>query len=328
MSNTLKLAVLGFVISFVISLSHPLIIFFYLPKPTQPARWIQNNPSYTVFLLSSFPAAVAVFVATINWQVISYWTAGWRLLVFGIVIGLIFVIVTLAVRDNFTSHPIGPYVLKRKQAEESFALEMELRRARPSKGFLSDSLRTKRNDYQKLIHLKSGREILKRGGPVAYVHLGLAWIVTFFISTYFFYMAFLLVKTGQEGINFLEGEKEKLAVIFVLLLPWFPMRIYTEWYQNEFHRPDWLKQYSAFWTLAFLAVAYLWFVIVMLRPQGTSILILTALTPLIPAAVGKFKPEWLRLFARYLASLPFIYFVVICLVFVVIGATTAFRFIH
>lgn len=163
---------------------------------------------------------------------------------------------------------------------------------------------------------------------VAYVHLGLAWIVAFFIGSYFFYMAFVLIKTSQDGTNLLEGEKEKLAVIFVLLLTWFPMRLYTEWYQNEFHRPDWLKEYHAFWTLSVLGAAYLLFVLVILKPQGASILLFAALTPALLGLVGQFKPKWLRSFARFLAALTFLDFLVICLAFLVSGATIVFLLIH
>lgn len=158
MSTPVKIAVLSFIISFLISLSHPLITYLYLRKTTDPVRWIQNNPSYTIFLLSSFPAAVAIFSATMNLQVISYWAADGRLPVFVLAIALILLIVTLTVRQNFTSHPIAPYVLKQDEVAKSVALETDLRRAAASGRFRSNSLTQKRKDYQELIHLKSIRE--------------------------------------------------------------------------------------------------------------------------------------------------------------------------
>src|ERR1051326_2146462 len=200
MSN-LNAAVFSFVVAFVVSLSYPATILFYLPKPTQRTRWIQNNPSYSVFLLSSYPAAVCVFSATINGEVISYWWSGWRGWVFCLAVALSLVMVTLTVLDDFTSKPIAPYVLKAPEAETSSELELELRQASRIGGVLYKVVGQKRKRYQELIHLKSLKDVFKRGGPVAYVHLALAWIVTLFITAYFWYLAFLLIKTAHDGTN-------------------------------------------------------------------------------------------------------------------------------
>lgn len=248
---------------------------------------------------------------------------------FCVAIVLSLVMVTLTVLDDFTSKPAAPYVLKASEAKTSSQIELELRHARRIGGVLYKVAEPKRKKYQELVHLKSLQDVFKRGGPVAYVHLGLAWIVTLFVTAYFWYLAFLLIKTAHDGTNLAESEKEKLVFIFVLLVTWFPMRLHTEWYQNEFHRPHWLRQYSAFWILAFLALAYLLFVILILKPQGTIVLISAALTQALIAVVGKFKPQWLRSLAFFLASVPFVYFVGIYLVFlVIVCAMTAIRLMH
>src|SRR5690349_4395783 len=177
-----KAAVFSFVIAFGVSLSYPAVILFYLPKSTQRTRWIQNNPAYSVFLLSSFPAAVCVFSAAINGEVVSYWLYAWRFWVFCVAILLTLVMVTLTVLDDFTSKPIAPYVLKAQEAETSSLLELELRRASRIGRVFYNVVEPKRKKYQELIHLKSIQDVFKRGSPVAYVHLGLAWIVTLFIT--------------------------------------------------------------------------------------------------------------------------------------------------
>ena len=115
-----------------------------------------------------------------------------------------------------------------------------------------------------------------------------------------------------------ESEKEKLVLIFVLLVSWFPMRLHTEWYQNEFHRQHWLRKYSAFWMLAFLAFALLLLVIFILKPKGIIVLISAALMEALLAVIGKFKPEWLRAVAYLLESVSFVYFLAMYLVFFVI----------
>jgi hypothetical protein len=232
--------------------------------------------------------------------------------------------VSLTVLNDFTSKPIAPYVLRRAQAEASSLLELELRTVRRSGGVRYKLLEPQRKQYQRLVHLGSIRDVFTRGGPVAYVHIALAWITTLFVIAYFWYLAFLLIKTADDGTNLSESEKEKLVLIFILLVSWFPMRLHTEWYQNEFHRPQWLRQYSAFWMLAFLALAYLLFVILILKPKGTIFLVIAALMQALLAAIGKFKPDWLRSLGYFLSSLPFVYFVAVYLVFlVIVCATTA-----
>lgn len=319
MFNPIKTAIFSFVIAFVVSLSYPASILFCLPKSTQPARWIQNNPSYSIFLLSSFPAAVCVFSVTINSEVISYWflPGTWRFWVSCVAILVTLVMITVLVLDDFTSKPFAPYILKAKEAEQSSRLERELRAASHA-GDLPKKLESKRREYQKLVQLNSIRDILRRGGPVAYVHLGLAWITTLFVIAYFWYLILRIIPITSHGTNVPESEKEKLIIIFVLLMSWFPMRLHTEWYQNHFHRKHWLRRYSAFWMLAFLALAYLLLVIFILKPQGIIVLILVALLEALLATIGKFKPEWLRSLADLLESLPFVYFVAIYLVFFII----------
>lgn len=331
MSNPLKTAIFSFLIAFVVSLSYPVAILFCLPKSTQPARWIQNNPAYSIFLLSSFPAAVCVFSVTINDEVISYWLSPgtWRFWVSCVAILLTLVMLTLTVLHDFTSKPVAPYILKAKEAEQSSRLERELRDANRT-GAHSKSLENKRKEYQRLVQLNSIQDILTRGGPVAYVHLGLAWVTVLFVLAYFWYLVILIIPTARYGTSVPESEKEKLILIFVLLLSWFPMRLHTEWYQNHFYRKHWLRSYAAFWMLAFLALAYLLLVIIILKPKEVIVLILVAVMEVLLVTIGKFKPEWLRSLAELLESLPLIYFVAIYLVFFVIvsAITSAIWFVQ
>lgn len=227
--------------------------------------------------------------------------------------------VTLIVIDDFTGKPFAPYILKTKEAEQSSRLERELRDVSRT-GTRPKNLENKRKEYQRLVQLSSIRDIFTRGGPVAYVHLALAWITTLFVVAYFWYLALLI----YQGTNVPESVKEKLILIFVLLVSWFPMRLHTEWYQNHFYRKHWLRRYSAFWMLAFLGLVYLLLVIFILKPKGVIVLILAALMEALLATIGKFKPEWLRSLADLLESLPFVYFVAIFLVFfVVVSAITS-----
>lgn len=318
MPDPLKTAIFSFVIAFVISLSYPIAIFFCLPKSAQPVRWIQNNPAFSIFLLSSFPAAVCVFSVTISGEVISYWLSPGtlRFWLSCVAILLTLVMVTLIVLDDFTSKPYAPYILKTKEAEQSSRLEEELREASRT-GARPKKFEDKRKEYQRLVQLNSIRDIYARGGPVAYVHLGLTWITTLFVLAYFWYLVLILL-TAHHRTNLPESEKEKLILIFVLLVSWFPMRLHTEWYKNHFHRKHWLRRYSAFWMLAFLGLVYMLLVIFILKPKGVILAILVALMEVLLAVIGKFKPEWLRSLADLLVELPFVYFVAMFFVFFVI----------
>lgn len=52
---------IGFGIPFTISLLFPLAIVFNVPSRTKPARWFQNSPPFSIYMLSTFPMAVGVF---------------------------------------------------------------------------------------------------------------------------------------------------------------------------------------------------------------------------------------------------------------------------
>lgn len=327
MPDKLTIGIISFVIPFITSLSYPVSILLYLPRATRPTRWIQNNPSFSIFLLSSFPIAVCIFSSAVKAEVISHWfaPATWHCWISWAAIVMTLLLLTIITFDDFTRRPIAPFVLRRRLIQEASTLEEELR-ATGEKASNPRSIEAKRKEYQKLIQLKSLRDILKRGGLVAYVHLAMAWLASLFALVYFWYLIFLLEYTSHNGMQLEEIDKNKLVLIFIILATWFPMRLHTEWYQNHFHRKHWLKEYPAFWTLSFLAFALLILIIFVLQPQGIIVLVwvLNALIAAVIGVLGKFKPEWLRAVADLLQSIPFLYFLAMYLIFfAVVGAVSA-----
>lgn len=327
--SDLTIGVLSFAIPFALALSYPLALLLYLPKSTHPSRWIQNNPSISVFLLSSFPIAVCVFSFSMMQDgILPHWFSTWHVWVSYPAIVVTILVVTLIVFDDFTRRPIAPYTLKKRAAEEASRLEKELRAEyrHPNK-----QLEAKRKEYQKLVKLGTLKAIRARGGPIAYIHLALTWLAALFTLTYFWYLVAASQFTTTAGTPLGEPSKNKLVLVYILLLTWFPLRLHTEWYQNYFHKKDWLKSYPAFWLLAFLAAAVLVLIILIVKPGGTIkfLSVLNGAFVLVLGAIGKFKPDWLRAAADFLQSTSFVYFLAIYLIFLVlIAAVTAAVWVH
>lgn len=324
MSIPIIIALLSFAVPFALSLSYPLALLLYLPKSTHPTRWIQNNPSISVFLLSSFPIAVCVLSLSISQDgILLYWFSTWRVWVSYPALVVTLMIVTLIVFDDFMRRPIAPYILKKHAAEEASRLEKELR---AEFGNHHKHLEAKRKEYQKLVKLGTLKAIRARGGPIAYIHLALTWLATLFALTYFWYLVAASQFRTTAGAPLGDASRNKLVLVYILLLTWFPLRLHTEWYQNYFHKKDWLKTYPAFWLLAFLAFALLVLVILIVRPGG-AIQFLSVLNVVFVAVlglIGKLKPDWLRAVADFLQSTSFVYFLAIYLIFLVlVAAVTA-----
>lgn len=324
MSIPTIIAVFSFAVPFVFSLSYPVAVLCYLPKSTHPSRWIQNNPSFSVFLLSSFPIAVCIFSLTVNLELIGHWFSrnSWHIWVAYPALALTLIIVTLIVFDDFTRRPMAPYILKKQAAQEAASLEQQLR---AEFGSHHKHLEAKRKEYQKMVQLGSLKALLARGGPVAYIHLALAWLATLFALMYFWYLVAASEFRLNDGGTLGNGAEDKLVLILILLLTWFPLRLHTEWYQNYFHKKDWLKSYPAFWLLAFLAVALLVLVILIVKPHRIVqfVSLLNVVFVAILGVIGKLKPEWLHAVADFFQTTSFVYFVAIYLIFLVLVAAVS-----
>jgi hypothetical protein len=169
------------------------------------------------------------------------------------------------------------------------------------------------------------KAIWHRGGPIAYIQLALTWLGGMITLTYFWYLVTATLY-HRAVAGKVDPTTNRLVLVYLLLLTWFPLRLHTEWYQNYFHKKDWLKTYPAFWLLAFLAFALLILIILLIQP-GTPIKLLSAMNLVFVAIlglVGKLKPEWLRYVGNFLQTTNFVYFLAMYLIFlVVVAAVTA-----
>jgi len=251
--------------------------------------------------------------------ILQHWFSGWHIWITYPAIVVTILVVTLIVFDDFTRRPIAPYTLKKHAAEEASRLEKDLRAHSRTH---SKQLDAKRREYQKQVKLGTVGAIWTRGGPIAYIHLALTWLAALFTLTYFWYLVAASQFTTTAGTPLEDSSKNKLVLVYILLLTWFPLRLHTEWYQNYFHKKDWLKSYPAFWLLAFLAFAVLVLIILIVKPGG-AIKFLSVVNVVFVAVlglIGKLKPEWLRAVADFLQTTSFVYFLAIYLIFLVLMA--------
>lgn len=237
-----------------------------------------------------------------------------------------FILVTWITIDDFTSRPTAPFTLKRSEAEKALKLEMELRAKADEKATAHNHLAAKRKQYGELVTLGSLKEIGKRGGPVAYIHMALAWLATSFAIIFFWYLVMVVEQKIHYHVEPPPATLDRLIMVFLLLSTWFPLRLQTEWYQNHFHREKWMSGYSAFWVLAVLAFAALIVIVILRSVKGSTGLVvllgaIQAAIGLVIGIIGKFKPDWLRAVGGFLERTRFVYFVAIYFIFLTLVST-------
>jgi hypothetical protein len=342
---------IGFGIPFVVALIYPFAVESCLPRSTKPTRWIQNCPPFSVFMLAPFPIAMGIFAATIfslkdvnDINVFAVKTYGSASALFASIAVLLFMFLfaSKAVLHDFTSRPVGPYILRGPRATEAFDKEKKLRdaakiirvrsrrdrtsrrkRARESKLNPPSPEINARTEYQELVQLESLREIFKHGNLVAAAYLAVAWVGTIGCVFFFWYVAVLVLSNP----NLPAGTVSKLLMIFLLLITWLPTRVYMDWYQNYFHNPTWFKDSHGLKMAIYFALAGLVFVVFISKPEAISIVcaVVNALVLLFVGVAGKFKPDWLRAIAESLQSLPFFYFFGVYFIFLCVTVAIGIR---
>jgi hypothetical protein len=304
-------------------------------------------------MLSAFPIAMGIFAVTISGlktfsriDLFSATTFGAPSLLYTSVAALLFLfgLTSVIVLHDFTSRPVGPYILRKNLAAEAFRLEKELRAAaktvrarrrrrsgtkatvhKQSKSPSSDTRPTIRR-YQSLVQLKSLRAILEQGNFVAAAYLVIAWIGCLCVIFYFWYVAVLVLLNQKLP----EGTISKLLTVFVLLVTWLPMRVHMDWYQNYFHNPKWLIKSNGFFMGIVMAAAGLGLLIFITKPEAIAIVcaVVNALVLLFVGVAGRFKPEWLRALADAFQAMPFVYFLAAYIIFFFVTVTIGIRILN
>jgi hypothetical protein len=304
-------------------------------------------------MLSAFPIAMGIFAVTISSlknlngiDVFAVTTFGTASLLYASIAALLFLFgfTSVIVLHDFTSRPVGPYILRGHIAAEAFQLEKELRdaakavvrnrrRAGKRRGAAqakshssSAAMTTKIRRYQSLVQLNSLREIFKHGNLVAAAYLGIAWIGCMCCIFYFWYIAVLVLSSQKLP----DGTISKLVTVFILLITWLPMRVHMDWYQNYFHNPKWLIKSNGLLLGIVVATAGMVLLIFITKPEAIAIVcaVVNALVLLFVGFAGRFKPEWLRALAEAFQSMPFVIFFGIYVMFLLVTVTIGIRILH
>jgi len=306
------------VILILITASYPVSVSIKLRhSPADILRWLKNNPSFNFYVLLIFPLAVSIFVEIVDWDKISNdmtleilkqsWYMGGVLLIF-------FAIGLIAAFDDLGRKFVEPYMFKDhhdpllKERWGRNRLRV-LRRRMRSQAPDEEEIATVLTEFQEKVSkdystqfraFKNLRGLIKRGSICAWITLMLNSLIGVFVPSAFFFLSVMLV----FGKDWVKGPKDSPLVIAGLLVLWFPIRIYSDWYLH-FYSLRWLKKYYTFWFLLILTmVAYLFLFLRSTNPGVKSFSFIGSGLLALLGIIGKLKPEWLHYGADVIESMP------------------------
>lgn len=301
------------VILIVIAASYPVSVSIKLRhSPADILRWLKNNPAFNFYVLLIFPLGVSLFyVEIVDSDKISkvlkvlkqYWYMGGVLLIF-VALGLI------AAFDDLGRKFVEPYMFKDhhdpllKERWGRNRLRV-LRRRMHSQAPDEEENATVLTEFQEKVSkdystqfraFKNLRGLIKRGSICAWITLMLNSLIGVFVASAFFYLSVIVLGNDKAS--------DRLLVIAGLLVLWFPIRIYSDWYLH-FYSLRWLKKYYTFWFLLILTmVAYLFLFLKSMNPGVKSFSFIGSGLLALLGIIGKFKPEWLLYGADVIESMP------------------------
>jgi hypothetical protein len=287
----------------------PIIVGLSLPSP-DGGRWIRNNLSFSVFLITMFPVAVGTFVRTFNWKTLRRLPPRLRrVLLVGLVVfaGLAIAGALDDVRQAVKNRIIEPFSFR--DFADTLGVERELRAE------VAKELKTPeeaRAAYLRVEHpFTSVRDFLDRASAAAYWAVLLNLLSGVFLAVFFWHIIVLVLERARSGQQVSEDVYDSMVLVFGLLVTWFPMRLYAEWYIN-FGAPD-PARYNAFAVLlgAALVGGALLFI---LKKPGNAVTIFSGISAGLSAILtflGKWKQGWLGGIARALESLDAVNFIIL-----------------
>lgn len=307
------------VILILIAASYPVSVSIKLRRsPADILRWLKNNPAFNFYVLLIFPLGVSVFVEIVDWEKIpevmtlevlkQFWYMGGVLLIF-VAIGLI------AAFDDLGRKFVEPYMFKNHH--DSLLKERwgrnrlrVLRRRMRRQASDREEIATVLTEFQEKVSkdysmqfraFKNLRGLKKRGSICAWITLMLNSLIGVFVASAFFCLGAIVL---WHDLLKRPDASDSLLVIAGLLVLWFPIRIYSDWYLH-FYSLRWLKKYYTFWFLLILAmVAYLFLFLESMNPGVKSFSFIGSGLLALLGIIGKFKPEWLLYGADVIESMP------------------------
>jgi len=310
------------VAAYLVAAGFPAAVLSTLPF-ADAVRWIQNNITFSIFMLTAFPVSVGVFAARTHlprWDALPRWLRYilWGTLAVLVVLGCAGALDDL--RDAIEHRVIEPYNFT--DYREALALESALREdvGQELVGPLDA-----RWFYQAAgTTFSGGRDWLDRGSAAAHWALVVNAMAGVFVAVFIWYSAALACCRYLGRAHLPPATLDGVLLVYGLLATWFPMRLYSEWYIN-FQSLAHLARYSAFTLLVLLAVA-VGAIIAVVHTSGTVPKVFAAASAgagMIIGVIGKIEPRYLQPIAEFVEGLSPVTFLTIHVIALIVSVILA-----
>ena len=227
---------------------YPATVFGVLGMSNDALRWLKHNPAHNLFCLLLLPLAMALFATAFNVSVVRYIFRQSKISGIVSLVGLAIPGIYMAAAGAAT-----------KQFAEPFFFTDAVARASEDREYRS-SLESSHDRTYKPSSFNGWENFFRRASVAAYISILTNAIANLFALFYLWYFIGLLYATRRgvlggvmSGGKVPTQESWSLVMSFSLLISWFPMRIYSEWYAS-FCTLKSVLQYTSFWTFALLAI--------------------------------------------------------------------------
>lgn len=239
--------VYGFVFTSLVSLLWPITL--YLACRKCPNGWeffrtlLNNEQTYTTAHHLLFAPAVGLFLATLSQEVINSLTRSTKT-----VLVLMLALITLLAYQDVFYGIVGPYQLKNSCVALTTESQLRLRSLDQDAMFKTDLVA-----FQTLRTADGVRNTLSLINLNGVVSGLLTWLFLLFVTIFIWY-----AWASSLRATIVIHKHIQLILIAVLLIPWIPLRVYTDWYQDHWFTPNWIGAPAVFaMIIALLIVGFL-----------------------------------------------------------------------
>ena len=310
---------IGLVTAFGLALFHPILVYWY--DTDEGLRWIRNDPAPNLFLVVVWPFSVAASLRVFDFSTVLAIGAPGRS-----VLGIAVLVLLLAFALAFTckkffgkgvsARPPSPFWVE--NYGDAVKEDAKLRKAlkAPLQEFLKTRDAQQREELlgkfhalreQKLTQylrvarpFEDFRDFRHRSTLIAYIDFCLVFVAASFVCVFFWLTLFAA-----------EPDYESAVVVFALLVVWFPLKLYSEWYQHFYSLRE-LRGLPVIWIVGIGAVSYLVMMLIILSEGSVNpVVAIPAIYGAIGAVLGiiaKFKPEWIWYLAEVHENMPPFYY--------------------
>lgn len=314
-------------IFFAIGMTYPIAVIVGDQPWEASRRWIQNDPGFTVFLALVLPFAAGILAVKLDLKPLRRFSKVRRRLsvaVLLLLIGLALMVAFLDLNDQMSSPiryaPSEPVLLHetnlRDGVREAVALvetaTEDERAAR--KRELDVSIKSAREAYlAEWPKIDSLSSLIAFGSAAAFVAFGLNVFAGLFAAVLFWY-CWLLVQFRSDWRS---RSYDWMLLTVGLMMVWFPLRLYSEWYLHFFSLQG-MARYPSFQFLVGVALIVYCFVAFQVAARLSIKIFAAVATGLVGllTTLGKLAPEWVEGLAWTLEAWDFRLYVALLLLIV------------